>query len=127
MFGPNARFLAPPFEEGCPPQEQIHNGAGGDDGAAADGSGADWVSSSHSPLFHPGLQSSCAACSGKQSWRCHATLSRARFAATVSPSPSPSSASESQQNRDAVVPESFALAEGMMNEAASWLAAGAHA
>lgn len=122
MFGPNAKFFDPPFEEECPHQEQIHNGAGG--GAAADGSGADWESSSHSPLFHRGLQSSCAVCSGKQSWRCHATLSRARFAAIVTLSPS--STSESQQNQDAVLPESFALAEGMMNEAASWLAAGAH-
>lgn len=124
MFGPNAKFFAPPFAEGCPPQEQIHNGAGAGGGAAADGSGADWASSSHSPLFHRGLQSSCAVCSGKQSWRCHATLSRARFAAIVSPSPS--STSESQQNQDAALPESFALAEGTMNEAASWLAAGAH-
>lgn len=49
-----------------------------------------------------------------------------RYCVAAIVSPSPSSTSESQQNQDAALPESFALAEGTMNEAASWLAAGAH-
>lgn len=42
MFGPNAKFVDPPFEEECPPQGQIHNGTAGS--VDADGSGADGVS-----------------------------------------------------------------------------------
>lgn len=80
-FGPDANFFAPPSEEECPPRERIHSGTAGS--VAADGTGADglsWRSSCHRLAFHRGLQSSCAACSGKQSCCCQATLIYASFA-----------------------------------------------